>query len=87
MSTVCNLIYIPSTDNRSKGEKTYYQRQSDDPGTFTLNQTQLDNLGYPKKYELQFVNATSTLTQDEYNKYLGDRKNYLSNRMIALLFQ
>ena len=87
MSTVCNLIYIPTKDNRSKGEKTYYQRQSDDPGTFTLNQTQLDNLGYPKKYELQFVNSTSTLTQAEYNKYLGDRKNYLSNRMITLLFQ
>lgn len=49
MSSPCNLIYSPSGDNRSKGEQTYYQRQASDPGTFKLDDTQLDGFGYPTK--------------------------------------
>ena len=44
----------------------YYQRQAADPGTFQLNEDQLDLLCYPKKQELSFVESTSKLTEANY---------------------
>lgn len=86
MSSPCNLVYIPTSDNRSKGEQTYYQRQTSDPGTFTLNVTQLDQLCYPTRQELSFVEATSTMTEDAYFAYLRSRKNTLSSKLIDALY-
>lgn len=86
VSPACNLVYIPSSDNRSKGEQTYYQRQQDDPGTFKLNQDQLDKFGYPSKQELLFVESTTTLTEDNYFSFLASRKEYLLHRFIVSLY-
>lgn len=86
MSSVCNLTYIPEKDNRSKGELTYYQRQDKDPGTFTLNQAQLDTYLYPQRSELRFVESVSTLTEDEYFRFLSDRKAVLLNAIMDALY-
>lgn len=86
LSTVCNLIYIPSKDNRRKGEHTYYERQQRDPNTFTLDQDQLDALGYPSKTDLDFVNATSTLTEANYRAYLAERRRAITKKFLDALY-
>ena len=85
MSAPCNLVFIPTADNRSKGELTYYQRQANDPGTFKLDCVQLDQLGDPTKKELGFVEATSSMTESNYFTYLeGRRKTILAKFMAAM---
>ena len=86
MSAACNLVYIPSKDNRSKGEYTYYQRQQNDPNTFSLNQAQLDALGYPSKVDLAFTDATNTLTKENYEAYLAERKFTLTKKFLDQLY-
>ena len=63
MSSACNLAYIPNQDNRGKGDLTYYQKQEISPNTYTLNQEQLDDLAYPRKEELSFLDSTDTITE------------------------
>lgn len=86
ISAPCNLVYIPSSDNRSKGEMTYYQRQANDPGTFKLDCIQLDQLGYPTKQELTFVESTSTMTEKNYFEYLDSRKKIILHKFITALY-
>lgn len=86
ISAPCNLVYIPSSDNRSKGELTYYQRQANEPGTFKLDCTQLDQLGYPTKKELAFVESTSTMTEANYFAYLEGRKKTILYKFITALY-
>ena len=87
MSAPCNLIYIPTSDNRSKGDMTYYQRQALDPGTFQLNEDQLDLLCYPNKQELSFVESTAKLTETNYFSFLDSRRNNIANRFINSLYK
>lgn len=87
ISAPCNLVYIPSTDNRGKGELTYYQRQISDPGTFKLDCAQLDQLGYPTKKELAFVESTSTMTENNYFAYLESRKKMILHKFITALYK
>ena len=82
----CNLIYIPSKDNRSKGDKTYYQRQKEEPGAYTLNEEQLAKLGYPTHAELSFVESVAGLTEKNYMMYLQERKQYLQNEFIEAMY-
>lgn len=87
MSSVCNLTYIPEGDNRSKGEDTYYQRQQKAPETYTLNQQQLDDLVYPRREELSFVESTDTLTEDAYDTFLKNRKLIILKTMMDRLYK
>lgn len=87
ISPACNLVYIPSADNRSKGEQTYYQRQAQDPGTFKLDQAQLDAFGYPSKAELTFVEATSTLTEANYFSFLETRRKNILKKFIDAMYE
>ena len=86
ISAPCNLVYIPSSDNRGKGELTYYQRQAKDPGIFKLDCSQLDQLGYPSKAELAFIEATSTMTEKNYFAYLDGRKKTILHKFITALY-
>jgi len=87
MSAPCNLVYIPSSDNRSKGDLTYYQRQAHDPGTFQLNDNELENLCYPTKQELSFVESTLGLTEINYFSFLDSRRNYIAKKFINALYK
>lgn len=87
MSPPCNLVYIPSSDNRSKGEQTYYQRQDQDPGTYTLNGEQLDQLCYPIRNDLSFTESTATLTEDNYFRFLEKQRMFIVNRFIKSLYK
>ena len=86
LSPACNLVYIPSSDNRSKGEQTYYQRQACDPGTYRLNQEQLDTFGYPSRQELAFVESTSTLTEENYFAFLDNRREVILHKFITAMY-
>ena len=87
ISAPCNLVYIPSADNRSKGELTYYQRQAKEPGTFKLDGDQLDQLGYPTKGELVFVESTATMTEKNYFAYLEGRKQVVLHKFMTALYK
>ena len=87
VSSACNLCYIDLTDNRGKGEKTYYQKQAAYAGAFTLNDQQLDDLLYPTKEELQFTDSTDTLTKEAYFDFLKNRKSIIAKRMIDVLYE
>ena len=78
---------IPTSDNRSKGDMTYYQRQALDPGTFQLDEDQLDLLCYPNKQELSFVESTAKLTETNYFSFLDSRRNNIANRFINSLYK
>jgi len=86
MSSVCNLTYIPVFDNRSKGEETYYQRQSKNTGAYELNAQQLERLLYPTREELRFVESVKTLTEENYMRFLKERRNTLLNAIMTVLF-
>lgn len=87
VSPACNLVYIPASDNRSKGEQTYYQRQAQDPGAYKLDQSQLDAFGYPSKSELSFVEATSTLTEANYFSFLETRRKNILKKFIDAMYK
>lgn len=87
MSSVCNLIYIPDTDNRGKGELTYYEKQEKEPGTYTLNQEQLDDLVYPRREELSFVDSTDTITEGAYDAFLRSRKEIILKAVMDRLYK
>ncbi len=87
ISAPCNLTYIPKTDNRSKGEKTYYQKQKDNPKTYYLNESELNKLLYPNKQELLFVESAEDLTEENYFRFLNSRETVITNRIIQLLYK
>lgn len=87
ISAPCNLVYIPSTENQSKKEDTYYQRQSKQPDTYKLDANELDKLVYPTKSELQFVESVDTLTESNYRKYLKDRETVVLKAMMNALYK
>ena len=85
-SSVCNMVYIPASDNRGKGEFTYYQKQACDPGTYHLNQEQLDAYGYPSRTDLLFVEAVDTLTENNYFDYLEKQRKIILSKFIKALY-
>jgi hypothetical protein len=86
MSAVCNTVYIPASDNRGKGELTYYQKQKQDPGTYQLNQDQLDAFGYPARNDLMFVESVDTLTEKNYFDFLEKQRKIILNKFINSLY-
>lgn len=87
ISIPCNLVYIPSKDNRSKGEKTYYQRQQSEPGVFLLDEKQLTEMSYPSKNELKFTDSVASITELNYRSFLENRRKYITNRFIKLMYK
>ena len=87
ISATCNLVYIPKSENRGKGDMTYYQKQKKDASTYTLNADALDALTYPRKEDLTFVESVSTLTAENYFAFLGEREKYITHRMITKLYE
>jgi hypothetical protein len=87
ISATCNLVYIPKPENRGKGDMTYYQKQKKDASSYTLNEDALSNLSYPLKTELAFVESVSTLSAENYFKFLKAREMYVTHRIISKLYE
>ena len=79
-------MYIPDTDNRSKGEQTYYQYRKG-AGTYSLNNEALEALSYPSEGDLDFVTSTETLTADNYEAFLKKRRELIVNKFINQMYQ
>lgn len=87
ISSPCNLVFIPRGDNRSKEDLTYYQKKAKNPTAFTLDESQLDKYLYPTHGELSFVEATDTITIDNYRRFLRDRKTTITKRFSDALYK
>lgn len=85
-STPCNLAKIPSFDNRSKREYTYYQLVDFKKNAIELSDEFLEKCQYPQKNEISFVNSIDTFTRENYMKFLNDRKKYLANKLITIIY-
>lgn len=83
VSSVCNLVYIPASENRSKGEYTYYQKQDKDTSSYTLDKDALDKLLYPRRDELKFVESSDTITESNYLQFLHNRETIILGAFIA----
>lgn len=83
VSSVCNLVYIPASENRSKGEYTYYQKQDKDSTSYTLDKEALDKLLYPRRDELKFVESSDTITESNYLQFLHDRETIILTAFIT----
>ncbi len=86
ISTPCNLVIIPSFENRSKRELTFYQLQRKREDIIKISTQELEHYAYPLKEELSFTESDSTFTQDNYLKFLNNRKIFLVNRTLEILF-
>lgn len=87
VSATCNLVYIPKSENRGKGDMTYYQKQKKDASSYTLNADALATLCYPRQQDLSFVDSVSTLTPENYFDFLAAREKYVTHQMIAKLYE
>ena len=87
MSSVCNLVYIPKSDNRGKGELTYYQRRKKHPSAFTIDDAMLNDLCYPSESELSFVESHETITKNNYLTFLKNRAFFLARTFIDKIYK
>ena len=83
VSSPSNLTFIPMFDNRSKREKTYYELiYLKDATALTYDKKLLDKYLYPEHGEIKFIEAQSSFTVSEYNKFKRDRMNMLINKFM-----
>lgn len=87
ISAPCNLVYIPKSENRGKGDFTYYQKQKKDSATYSLNASALAELSYPLENELSFVESVPTITAENYFAFLDNREKYITRQIISKLYE
>ena len=87
VSSPSNLTMIPSFDNRSKREKTYYELiDSKDETAMSYDKELLDKYLYPERADIRFVEAQSDFTVENYNRFKKDRTNQLINLFFDELY-
>lgn len=82
-----NVAIMPSFDNRSKRELTYYELISQRSSAIELDIDMLDSFGYPKHDDLRFVESTENFTSNNYIHFIKNRTNYLINEFMDLFFK
>lgn len=87
ISAPCNLVYIPKSENRGKGDSTYYQKQKKDSTTYSLNASTLAELSYPLESELAFVESVPTITTENYFSFLSNREKYITHQIVSKLYE
>jgi hypothetical protein len=84
ISSICNLCFLTDRENRSKHENSFYEEMKD--LVFKdLNDERLKQFYYPEKREILFVEEDN-ITKENYEKFLKDRKTYLVNSFISLIY-
>lgn len=86
ISSPCNVVLMPSFDNRSKREYTYYELKERKNTAIELNEEKLNSFSYPTREELRFVESDISLTLESYKNFLDNRKKYLVNEFIRLFY-
>ena len=84
VSSLGNLCYLASTDNRAKREKTIYEFAENRP-SFVVNEDYLKLINYPSKEELRFIDYSSIEFDDRYKKFISNRLDTLFKEFKELV--
>lgn len=76
VSSIGNLCYLASTDNRSKKEKTLYEFAEGRP-SYICDSEYLNLVNYPEKEELNFLDYSSVEFDKKYKEFISNRINCL----------
>ena len=79
-SSLGNLCYLASKDNRSKHETTLYEYSEDRP-SFALNKEYLKLISYPSKEEINFIDNRSEEFKTRYKEFIEYRIDSLIEEM------
>lgn len=83
-SSLGNICYLSSKDNRSKHEHTLYEYKEDRP-SFVLNSEYLKLISYPKKEEINFIENRSEEFKIRYQEFIKSRVDSLIEEMKEYL--
>lgn len=88
ISSPANLTFLPSFDNRSKREKTYYELiESKDATALTYDKELLEKYLYPEHNEIKFIESQSDFTVTNFNRFKKDRANTLINMFVNAYYK
>lgn len=80
VSSLGNLCYLASIDNKAKHEKTIYEYANDRP-SFIVDKDYLDLIDYPLPDDLRFINYSSIEFAEKYKQFLSNRLDILFNKL------
>ncbi len=83
-SALGNLCYLPAKDNRAKGETTLYEYADDRPSLMLKTDFQ-KLIDYPRKDELEFVDASKSTFSAAFEKLLDQREKKMFDKFSKLI--
>lgn len=84
ISSLGNICYLASKDNRSKHESTLYEYSEDRP-SFSLNKQYLSLISYPSKEDINFIDNRSEEFKIRYREFIELRVDSLIEEMKKYL--
>ena len=84
ISSLGNICYLASTDNRAKHEKTLYEYIENRP-SFVLDKEYLSLINYPTQEDLAFIDYSPIEFDKEYKNFLGARLDSLFSDFLELV--
>ena len=84
VSSLGNICYLASKDNRAKHENTLYEYSEDRP-SFALNEEYLELISYPSKEVINFIDNRSEEFKNRYREYIKNRVDSLIEEMKKYL--
>lgn len=84
VSSLGNICYLASKDNRAKHENTLYEYSEDRP-SFVLNEEYLELISFPSKEEINFIDNRSEEFKSRYREYIKNRTDSLIEEMKKYL--
>ena len=84
ISSLGNICYLASKDNRSKHENTLYEYSEDRP-SFSLNKEYLTLISYPSKEDINFIDNRSEEFKIRYRQFIEYRIDLLIEEMKKYL--
>ncbi len=84
ISSLGNICYLASKDNRAKHNNTLYEYSEDRP-SFVLNEEYLSLISYPSKEEINFIDNRSEEFKNRYKEFISNRIDNLIKEMQEYL--
>ena len=84
VSSLGNLCYLASIDNKAKHEKTIYEYANDRP-SFIVDKDYLNLIDYPLPDDLRFINYSSIEFAEKYKQFLSNRLDILFNKFKEII--
>ena len=80
ISSLGNICYLSSKDNKSKHDHTIYEYLEDRP-SFVINKEYLSLISYPSKEEINFIDNRSEEFKTRYKEFIENRIDSLIKEM------